>query len=157
MLAMVERASLTFPICPTGTEKLTTSRTLAKLHWFKLEVSHNQNPDKCSIKIKRQSQSEVSAGLLRSAIWFWVSVVQWHPLFLFVVAASLRIVFPKRGSLFSRVTEQLRGRAFLIPGDDSSGRYQRVLHLHQNILNFPLLVLKGIHHYRKYWYFFPVP
>ena len=37
------------------------------------------------------------------------SVVQWHPFPLFLVAAPVKIVFPpKKCSLFSRVTEQLR-------------------------------------------------
>ena len=33
---------------------------------------------------------------------------KWHPFYLFLVAASLTMVFPKKGSLlFARVTEQL--------------------------------------------------
>ena len=36
------------------------------------------------------------------------SVVQWHHFFFFcLVAASLKMDFPKKGSFFSRVTEQL--------------------------------------------------
>ena len=41
------------------------------------------------------------------------SVVQWHPFSLFSVAAPLKVVFPKQGSLFfSRVTDQLSARNF---------------------------------------------
>ena len=29
-----------------------------------------------------------------------ISVVQWHPFFFFLVAAPLKMVFPKKGSLF---------------------------------------------------------
>ena len=45
----------------------------------------------------------------RCRILVEVSVVQWHPFSPFLLLASpLKLVFRKKGSLFSRVTEQLR-------------------------------------------------
>ena len=56
----------------------------------------------------RLGQSAAASPCPESVLWIGVSVVQWHSFCrFFLMAAPLKIVFPKKGSLFSRVTEQL--------------------------------------------------